>query len=90
MNRIPPERLLLALPDIELEKFVREWVLLKKTYAGIQRFTGPGDMGRDVVGYLTQARHEGPWHNYQCKQYGRAVSLDVGLREIVAGAGYQE
>lgn len=82
MNRIPPERLILALPDVELEKFVREWVLLKKTYAGVQRFTGPGDMGRDVVGYLTQARHEGPWHNYQCKQYGRPVPLDVGLREI--------
>jgi hypothetical protein len=82
MNRIPPERLILALPDVELEKFVREWVLLKRTYAGIQRFTGPGDMGRDVVGYLTQTRHEGPWHNYQCKQYGRAVPLDVGLREI--------
>jgi hypothetical protein len=82
MNRIPPERLILALPDIELEKFVREWVILKKAYFGIQRFTGPGDMGRDVVGYLTQARHEGPWHNYQCKQYGRAVPLDVGLREI--------
>jgi hypothetical protein len=82
MNRIPPERLILALPDTELEKFVREWVTLKKTYAGIQRFTGPGDMGRDVVGYLTQARHEGPWHNYQCKQYGRPVPLEVGLREI--------
>jgi hypothetical protein len=34
MTRIPPERLILALPDIELEKFVREWVLLKKHMLG--------------------------------------------------------
>jgi len=39
-------------------------------------------MGRDVVGYLTQSRQEGPWHNYQCKQYGRAVPLNLGLLEI--------
>jgi hypothetical protein len=82
MASIPPERLILGLPDEELEKFTRAWVELRKGYVLVQRFTGAGDMGRDVVGYLTQKRHEGPWHNYQCKQYGRAIPLNVGLLEI--------
>ena len=82
MASIPPDRLILSLPDDELEKFARMWVELRKGYVEVQRFTGAGDMGRDVVGYLTQSRHEGPWHNYQCKQYGRAIQLNVGLLEI--------
>jgi hypothetical protein len=82
MARIPPERLILSLPDDELEKFARTWVELRKGYVEVQRYTGAGDMGRDVVGYLTHSRHEGPWHNYQCKQYGRAVPLNVALLEI--------
>jgi len=82
MSPIPPERLILALPDGELEKFARQWALLKKGYFQVERFSGAGDMGRDVVGYLSKERHEGDWHNYQCKQYGSAVPLDVGLREL--------
>jgi hypothetical protein len=81
MAPIPsPERLILALTDTELESFVREWVMQKKKdYVEVERFTGPDDKGRDVVGYVTSQRHE---DNYQCKQYGRAVPLEVGLREL--------
>ena len=82
MTIIPPERYLIALPDEELEKFAYEWGLLKRGYFQVERFSGAGDMGRDVVGYLTKDRHEGEWHNYQCKQYGKAVPLEVGLREL--------
>jgi hypothetical protein len=77
-----PERHILAMQPDELEKFAREWALLKKGYFGVERFSGPGDMGRDVVGYLTKAKHEGDWHNYQCKQYGKAVPLASGLGEL--------
>jgi hypothetical protein len=56
----------------------------QKEYLEVQRFTGPGDMGRDVVGYLTRSRHEGPWHNYQCKQYGRSLQTGRGLAECSA------
>lgn len=77
----PERHILVMLPD-ELEKFAREWALLKKGYFGVERFSGPGDMGRDVVGYLTKAKHEGDWHNYQCKQYGKAVPLASGLGEL--------
>jgi hypothetical protein len=82
MPIISPERHIIALSANELEKFAREWAMLKTGYYEVDRFSGAGDMGRDVVGYLTKDRHEGPWHNYQCKQYGKAVSLDVGLREL--------
>ena len=78
MTIIPPERHILALPSDELEKFAREWAVLKKGYFGVERFSGPGDMARDVVGYLTKAKHEGDWHNYQCKQYGKQNVIYVG------------
>jgi hypothetical protein len=81
-HQIRYDRLIIALNDEDLEKFVREWTSHKEEYAEVDRFTGPGDMGRDVVGFLTKERHEGPWHNYQCKQYGRSLQTLVGLREV--------
>lgn len=79
---LPPSRLLLALTDEQLEEFVREWVGKKKEYVAVERFTGAGDKGRDVVGYLTDQRLDGPWHNYQCKQYNRAIPIGVALVEL--------
>jgi hypothetical protein len=82
MQNVRIDRLILALTDDELEAFVREWAGYKKEYVEVQRFTGPGDMGRDVVGYSTARRHEGPWHNYQCKQYGRTLPTALGIAEL--------
>lgn len=81
-HQIRYDRLILSLTDDELENFVREWTGHKREYTEIERFTGPGDRGRDVVGFLTNQRHEGPWHNYQCKQYGRTLQTVVGVREV--------
>jgi hypothetical protein len=77
-------RHVLALNDEQLERFARDWVALSKSiYFEVQRFSGPLDLGRDVVGFLTKQRHEGPWHNYQCKQYtGRRLPLGNGLAEL--------
>jgi len=68
---------ILALNDAELERFVLRWlqVMSNPKYHSTQRFAGAGDMGRDVVGFLTKARHQGPWHNYQCKQLGRNLGV---------------
>src|SRR4051812_19825451 len=82
MKQIPLDRQLLALTDDQLENFVREWLPHKKQYVSVQRFTGTGDMGRDVVGYLTASRLEGAWHNYQCKQYGRTLPTGTALAEL--------
>ena len=76
-------RLILSLTDIELEKFIRDWVDSKKSsYVEVTRFSGAGDLGRDVVGFLSKERHEGSWHNYQCKQYAKTLPTDIGLCEI--------
>src|SRR5262245_60783617 len=76
------DRQIIALGYDELEKFVREWALQKKEYKEVELFTGSGDMGRDVVGFLTKQRHEGAWHNYQCKQYGKTLPTALGIREV--------
>lgn len=75
-------RQVLALNDDELEEFVRQWVLRRPEYVEVERFTGTGDMGRDVVGFLTKKRHEAGWHNYQCKQYARTLPTDTGISEV--------
>ena len=61
---------------------MRQWVGLKKGYFRATTFSGPGDHGRDVVGFLTPALHDGPWHNYQCKQYGKALPTETALNEL--------
>ncbi len=77
------ERHILALNDVELEKLVREWAEQQKSkYHLVKRFAGAGDMGRDVVGFYTELKHEGNWDNYQCKQYNKALPTDQGMLEI--------
>ena len=74
---------ILALDDEDLERFVRDWIARKASdYVEVQRFSGAGDLGRDIVGFLTDRRHEGPWHNYQCKQYGRTLATSSALLEL--------
>ncbi len=75
-------RHVIALDDDELEEFVRQWVSNKNYYIEVQRFTGTGDLGRDVVGFMTKARHEDAWDNYQCKQYGKTLPTDKAMHEL--------
>lgn len=86
MRRMDYSRHILALDDADLERFVLRWAQVKTTpnYHAFQRFAGAGDMGRDVVGFLTNASHEGPWHNFQCKQLGRR-NLGVGTALLDLG-----
>lgn len=68
-----------------LEHFVLDWVYAKAKLGGyhdVERFSGPGDRGRDVVGFCTPSRHEGSWDNYQCKQYSGPVDLGTALLEL--------
>jgi hypothetical protein len=48
----------------------------------VKRYAGSGDLGRDVVGFLTDNRHEGQWDNYQYKQYRSSVAVSQGLLAI--------
>lgn len=82
-NSAKYKRLVLALDDYELESFVREWVDHKKAiYEEVTSFGGAGDLGRDVVGFLSKNKHEGDWHNYQCKQYKTSLPTDKSILEV--------
>lgn len=83
MVKIKFDRDVLALDDVQLEQFVLDWVNSKTNqYVETARFSGAGDLGRDVVGFLSEKKHEGSWHNYQCKQYAKRLPTDTALCEI--------
>ena len=73
---IPPQQQLLIYSPDQWEGFVQEWLhyCLKKTYMQVQRFSGAGDMGIDVAGFVDAKRLEGVWDNYQCKHYDHALT----------------
>lgn len=72
-----------ALDDDDLERLVDDWVAsMRKRYPDSDRFSGAGDMGRDVVGYRSSARFDGLWDNYQCKQLKKALGETEFLREL--------
>jgi hypothetical protein len=52
-------------PD-QWEDFTAEWAhSLKDRYHRVERCGGAGDLGRDVIAWVSQSE----WHNYQCKHY---------------------
>jgi hypothetical protein len=73
---IPPQQQLLIYSSDQWEGFVQEWLhyCLKKTYKQVQRFTGAGDLGIDVAGFVDDKRLNGVWDNYQCKHYDHALT----------------
>lgn len=77
-------RHILAMDDTELEQFVDDWLERKKEkyVGGVDRFSGPGDLGRDVVGYRTPMKHDGPWDNYQCKQLRKTLLEADAIKEF--------
>ena len=72
---IPPQQRLLTYSPDEWEGFVEEWAYycLTTKYKHVQRFSGAGDMGIDVAGFVDDERLQGVWENFQCKHYGNAI-----------------
>lgn len=72
---IPPQQRLLTYSSNQWEEFVQEWAhyCLKKIYVQVQRYSGAGDMGIDVAGFVDGKRLHGVWDNYQCKHYDHAL-----------------
>ncbi|MEN4046253.1 ABC-three component system protein [Sulfurimonas sp. NWX367] len=68
----PTDRLKLISAD-DWEIFTEEWLDLKtSTYIKTERLAGAGDMGRDIVAYITDPRNNPQnyqWDCYQCKHY---------------------
>lgn len=72
-----------SLPADRLEDFVNDWLAQRyKDYHSHELWRGTGDMGRDVTGYVTDKRMEGPWDNFQCKQLSKALSESSTFVEL--------
>lgn len=73
---IPPIRLLQVMSPEEWEEFTEEWLSFHKTmatYQSIRRYSGPGDLGLDVVAFTAADGFAKPWDSYQCKHYDHAL-----------------
>lgn len=81
--RINPAIQLRSLQADQLEEFVDDWLAQRyKDYHSHELWRGTGDLGRDVTGYVTERRMEGPWDNYQCKQLGVSLSETAAFVEL--------
>ena len=70
---------LMEIDDTQLEEFIELWVeRTSDQYERVERIGAANDKGRDVIGFLSTARHEGPWHLYQCKRKTRGGRLGKG------------
>ena len=82
---IPAVRLLQVMSSDEWEEFTEEWLSFHKangTYQSIERLSGPGDLGLDVVAFTTTEGFAKPWDSYQCKHYNHALTLGDVYGEI--------
>ena len=74
---IPAIRLLQVMSSDEWEGFTEEWLSFHKangTYQSIKRFSGPGDLGLDIVAFTATDGFAKPWDSYQCKHYNHALT----------------
>src|SRR5262245_1193280 len=73
---VPPVNLLQVLSAADWEQFVEEWLSFHKTkgtYSAIQRASGSGDLGLDIVAFATSNGFSDPWDSFQCKHYDHAL-----------------
>ncbi len=74
---IPPIRLLQLMSPADWEEFTEEWLSFHKArgvYQSIKRFSGPGDLGLDVIAFTESAGFADVWDSYQCKHYDHALT----------------
>jgi hypothetical protein len=81
---IPPQQQIVLYSDEQWEAFVQEWAhfCLKRKYVQVQKFSGPGDKGIDVAGFMDADKLNGVWDNYQCKHYNNALHPTDAWPEI--------
>jgi hypothetical protein len=79
----PISRLFLYSPN-DWESFIEEWVaaVLSDRYGKVVRFTGAGDKGIDIAGFVGSDGLDGSWDNFQCKHLTTTVSPTVAWPEI--------
>ena len=73
---IPPVRLIQVFSPDDWEAFTEEWLSYHRAqgrYCAIRRYSGPGDLGLDVVAFASTSGFAQPWDSYQCKHYDHAL-----------------
>lgn len=79
---LPHQLLMFYSPD-EWELFINEWVHAQRSkYIQVLRFTGAGDMGIDVAGFVDEHGLLGIWENYQCKHYHEPLTPGTAAAEV--------
>ncbi|WP_160010467.1 ABC-three component system protein [Rhizobium sp. 18055] len=84
--RISPINILPVLPPGDWEDFTHEWLWHLKdvgVYTEVNKFSGSGDLGLDVVTFTHADGFDAPWDSYQCKRYDHALSPGDVVPEIV-------
>ena len=70
---IPPINQVKCMSSEEWENFILEWAhSLKVDYIDVEKSAGAGDMGRDIIAYVSKSPEV--WDNYQCKHYRNKLS----------------
>jgi hypothetical protein len=70
---VPTERMKLFSPS-DWEGLVNEWASSLGKYGLVERTSGAGDMGCDVIGTVEPSNPDSPWDNYQCKHYDHVLA----------------
>lgn len=82
---IPPVSLLQVMSPDDWEAFTEEWLTYHKkngSYHSIRRYSGPGDLGLDVVAFTSPEGFAKPWDSYQCKHYDHALQPNDVMGEV--------
>ena len=82
---VPLVRIIEIFSPDDWEAFTEEWLTHHKTtgaYVTIRRYSGPGDLGLDVVAFTTPAGFADPWDSFQCKHYDHALSPEDVCTEV--------
>ena len=64
---IPPIKVLRVMSPGDWEDFTEEWLSYHKnedTYHSIKRYSGPRDLGLDVVAFTSESGFDRPWDSY--------------------------
>lgn len=82
---VPPVMLLQVMSPEDWECFTEEWLTYHKnkgSYFSIKNYTGPGDLGLDVVAFTSAEGFAKPWDSYQCKHYDHALQPNDVMGEV--------
>lgn len=82
---IPPIRVLEIMSPDDWELFTEEWLSFHKAagkYHAIRRYSGPGDLGLDVVAFSGESGFAEAWDSYQCKHYNQALTPEDVCAEV--------